>query len=245
MLSHGISMRTTMRKSRQAIFYIQSQSKTYECHSLERTLVGRHIYAKGMGSNLIRLLKRHISSLTKDPTHKVAHALAAALSLKSPTLGQFDQAFTRVAGGSPPTFPFATSKDYYTWASSHYVLPDVRTPLLALNSADDPVVQNVPVEAGVENPWTVIALTPGGGHLGWFEQGESGKLVVQRWVKKPVLEWLRMAAEDLVTIKRGKEVYESNDGFLKEVGRDDIGCKEIEGGGLIKAAKDNEMIQGL
>ncbi|KAG7445503.1 AB-hydrolase YheT [Guyanagaster necrorhizus] len=211
--------------------------------AMESTLWGKYVYSKGMASNLLRLLSRHTVVLSRRPGHYVTTAMHAAFALKSPTLEQFDDAFTSKAGGAPPVFPFPSAKQYYTWASSHYVLPDVRVPLLALNAADDPIVQKVPDD--VDNPSVVLALTPGGGHLGWFEVGKQGSVAVTRWITKPVIEWLRLVAEDLVLERKTKEVYVSGDGFFKEPGRDDIGCKVIDGGGLVEDTTDVDLIQGL
>ena len=211
---------------------------------LESSFLGRMIYSKGMGGNLLRLAKQHSAALSQEPEHRVAKALWKTLELKSPTLEKFDDTFTRVAGGSAPTFPFATANDYYAWASSHKVVVDIKVPFLAINAADDPVVRDVPMDAG-GNGWAVMALTPGGGHLGWFETvGNSGE--VARWVKRPVLEWMRVVGEEIVhDLSNGKPVHEV-DGYLKYEERDDLGCKEIDGGGVLVVQQSSSgMMQGL
>ena len=38
-----------------------------------------------------------------------------------------------------------------------------------------------------------MALTPGGGHLGWFHAGRAG--TTDRWIKGPVLEWMQLVGE--------------------------------------------------
>ncbi|KAF9053936.1 AB-hydrolase YheT [Hymenopellis radicata] len=213
--------------------------------AMENSFLGKYVYSKGMANNLLRLLRRHKDSLGKKPDHFVTEAMYNAFSLKSPTLEQFDNAFTCKAGGGPPIFPFKTSGDYYRWGSSHYLLPDVRVPLLTLNAMDDPVVQKVPT--GVDNPSVVMAVTRGGGHLGWFEPSTEGWFDVKRWVTKPVLEWLRMVGNDLVVEKRvSKEIFVGVDGYIRERGSDDLGCKVVNGEVLIEGAtKDEDLIQGL
>jgi predicted alpha/beta-fold hydrolase len=57
-------------------------------------------------------------------------------------------------------------------------------PLLAINSGDDPIVRELPEDAGA-NDWVALVTTSGGGHLGWFEG--KGLLGVERWVTRPVL----------------------------------------------------------
>jgi uncharacterized protein len=176
---------------------------------------------------LLKLLRRHAKSFATDPEHRVAKAAYLTLALKNPTLKMFDDTFTRVAGGSEPAFPLATADDYYRWASSHYVVKDIRVPFLAINAADDPVVRHVPMDGG-DNGLVVMGLTAAGGHLGWFQAGvEFG----DRWTTQPVLEWFRLVGEDLVheTTSRGPSLYVDEDGYIQEEGRPLLGCKEVEG----------------
>jgi len=197
-----------------------------------------------MGANLLSVLKRHADALVKDPEHRVAKAVPLAMSLKNPTLDKFDDTFTRIAGGSAPTFPFDTAQDYYHWASSHDVVQDIRVPYLAINAADDPVVRHVPMD-GADNGYVVMGLTPAGGHLGWFQAGTE---YVDRWTTGPVLEWFKVVAEDIVhdTKAVALRLYIDDDGYLKEEGRTLLGCKEIEGGGVIKSAGEQlGTLQGL
>jgi hypothetical protein len=156
----------------------------------------------------------------------------------------FDQAFTRIAGGSSPPFPFASAEDYYVWASSHKALADVKVPFLAINAADDPVVQEIP-EYADGNSWVVMVVTSKGGHLGWFEAGERLG-VCERWFSKPALEWLRVVGEEIIREgMRGKPLHEQ-DGFVKEVGTQNLGYKEIEGGGLVVGVEgEGGLFQGL
>jgi len=45
---------------------------------------------------------------------------------------------------------------------------------------------------------------------------------------------------------RGRRLFVGEDGFLREEGVDNLGCKEIEGGGLIDGNNgDNSVLQGL
>ncbi|KAF7970010.1 hypothetical protein HWV62_25376 [Athelia sp. TMB] len=208
------------------------------------TFLGRHVYSKGMGSNLQRLLTRNMGPLTKDPSTLMAQRVTATLALKSPRLDEFDHSFTRWVGGTSPPFPFDSGDDYYIYGSSDGGLADIRVPFLAVNAVDDPIVRSVPLGAG-DHGWGVMAMTAGGGHLGWFETGSSGE--IKRWIRKPVLEWLRAVGEDMVhEASRGPELHEV-DGWIKELGRDDLGCKEIEGeAGLVVGNEGQEgMLSGL
>ncbi|KAH0583899.1 hypothetical protein H2248_009492 [Termitomyces sp. 'cryptogamus'] len=211
---------------------------------LLRTFLGKHVYSKGMGGNLQNLLRRHEKALQSDPEHRVTKAMPSALALRNPTLEKFDDTFTRVAGGSAPTFPFATAHDYYRWGSSHQVVQDIRVPFLAINAADDPVVRHVPMDGG-GNGLVVMELTPSGGHLGWFQAGDG---FVDRWTTKPVLEWLKLTGEDIVhrTKEPTRRLYIDDEGWLREEGTPLLGCKKVEGGGMFNGNGGEEgMLQGL
>ncbi|KAF9005631.1 AB-hydrolase YheT [Cyathus striatus] len=210
---------------------------------LLRSFLGKHIYSKGMGSNLLNLLKRHAKAFVADPNHHVTKAAYVAFSLKNPTLEQFDETFTRVAGGPAPHFPFPNAQEYYRWASSHHVVKDITVPYLAINAADDPVVRHVPMD-GAGNGWAVMVLTDGGGHLGWFEPGYKR---LERWTTKPVIEWLELLGMSVVHAEsKGSKLYVDGDGFLREEGRPRLGCKEIASHAIIDSNESEEgLLQGL
>lgn len=188
------------------------------------------MYAKALGRNLLKLLKRHSQIVLREP--RFAEACVRTLKLKRPTIDEFHNVFTRIVGRPAPYFPFETTQQYYQWGSSHEVVGDVKVPFLAINAYDDPVVRHVPIHGG-GNGLVVMALTSGGGHLGWFQSGPDSRF--ERWTTQPVLEWLKLVGEELIDdpeIKQ-KNLYFDDDGFLREDGRQSIGCKPIEGGGVI------------
>ncbi|TFY63975.1 hypothetical protein EVJ58_g2922 [Rhodofomes roseus] len=215
-----------------------------DCISLEDNWLHRTVYAKAMAQNLQRLLGRHANAIAKFPEHPLAKVLPEVLNDKSMSLTQFDGKVTCKVGGSSPPFPFPSAWDYYAWASSHKVLANIRVPFLALNAEDDPVVQVLPIEAG-GNPYVAFAVTEKGGHLGWFGKVQAtGE--TRRWVSRPVLEWLKAVGEDIVVRDRQIKPLHVVDGFLKEDGRDDIGCKGVEGGGHVVGVEGEEgLFAGL
>lgn len=192
---------------------------------LDSTYIGHHVYSRGMGQNLVNILRKHTPSLTHDPKLAIAEAATLASALSWPTIETFDQVFTRIGGGPSPPWPFASALEYYEYASSHKVLGHIRIPFLSINAADDPVVQEVPVEAKV-NDWVVMVLTPHGGHLGWFESDDSWGQV-RRWVRAPVIEWLRATAEDICRDRQNTKKLREVDGLLTEVGSERLGCKVV------------------
>jgi len=190
------------------------------------------------------MVKRHVAALTSDPEHAIAKVVDQALALKNPTLEQFDDAFTCVAGGAPPIWPFKSAQDYYRYSSSHDVLGGIRVPFLAINAADDPVVRHVPMD-GAGNGYVVMKLTSHGGHLGWFQAGPG---FVDRWTTKPVLEWFKLTGEEIAILKGRTypRLFKDEDGFIREEGRPHLGCKEIPGGGVVSGNHgDSGTLQGL
>jgi len=197
-----------------------------------------------MGSNLQKLINRHYKTFLAYPDHYVTQAATKAMALKNPTIEQFDGAFTAVAGGPPPAFPFSSSHEYYKYMSSDGILADIRVPYLAINAEDDPIVRRTPDDTG-DNPFVVMVLTRGGGHLGWFQAGGAGN--VDRWTNQPVLEWLKLMGDDVVhnPIAKGGRIFKNNDGWLREEGQSRLGCKAIEDIIIEGNTGEPNILQGL
>lgn len=214
-------------------------------HSLVSTFLGKQVWARGMGTNLSKVVKRHQKALAQDPDHPVAKALPAALSLRLPTLPEFDHTFTKNVGDLIDPFPFATVDEYYRWSSSDHVVENIEIPFLAINAKDDPVVKLCPMD-GKGNPNVVMVLTGRGGHLGWFQSGSGGSL--KRWTTKPALEWLKLMGDDILLEKRTlPTVYADENGYLKEEGQEVLGFRETEGGGVLidGNAGNRNFLKGL
>ncbi|KAJ7285054.1 AB-hydrolase YheT [Mycena rebaudengoi] len=197
----------------------------------ERTL-GKRLYLRAMGDNVMQLIRHHRHVLTLDPEHPVAKAVPGVLGLKKPTLTKFDDAFTRCVTNAPP-FPFSSVDAYYSWASSH------QFPCLTINSADDPVVRRVQTYSG-RNGYIVAVLTATGGHLGWYTSGRK------RWTTKPVLEWLQLVGKEVVRDPIETSLHTDESGYLRDSRWPELGCKEVAGGGLIDGNRpERELFQGL
>ncbi|KAF5393087.1 hypothetical protein D9757_001084 [Collybiopsis confluens] len=139
-----------------------------------------------------------------------------ALEKEDPSKSKYEPSATQAslvcadahpAQSSTEHWPLASADAYYEHSSSHHMVLKVRKPLPAINSTDDPVVVHAPTSPEeVGSGWTIVALTDGGGHLGWFEPSSGlirvgtdvSKLHLRRWMTKPALEWLKLAAEVLV-----------------------------------------------
>lgn len=209
---------------------------------LEGQWLNRSIYSAALGSNLTNLVKIHESEFKQFPEHDWVRTIPEILNPHSKRFmrSAMEDIVSKVGGSSPP-FPFATAHEYYVWGSSHHVLKDVRVPLLAINAGDDPIVQDLP--DGVENPHVALIVTANGGHMGWFEKDAQGEL--QRWFKRPVMEWLRATAEDILLQEKPlPELYEE-DGWLVEKGWENLGIKDSGIEAKVLGAENSGMLQGL
>lgn len=125
-------------------------------------------------------------------------------------------------------------------------------PFLALNSADDPVVGYNPTDEVEHSVSCALAITKKGGHLGWFHGSKNpfSRNPPDRWVRIPVLEFIRAAAEDYIPDpklgprSREEGVVESK-GFVLEKGKDLVGFKVIEEGELIHGVEYEPSRSGV
>jgi hypothetical protein len=217
---------------------------------IEGSWFNRAVYSKAMAGNLMIVLKRNVAALSKFTDHPISQAVKDVLSLDAPYRFQFDNLITRIIGGCAPHFPFATQFEYYQWSRSDNVLSSIRVPYLAINARDDPLVLECPQDSG-GNGWVTLAFTARGGHLGWFEAGKKGQ--TKRWITKPVLEWSKglvesLSLDDCGNIKgRQCRPYREVDGFLKEFGREEYGCREIAGvdAHIVDFKSKGRLLQGL
>ncbi|KAG8849874.1 hypothetical protein FRB91_009555 [Serendipita sp. 411] len=215
---------------------------------LEGNWFSRRVYSSAMGGNLLRLYKSHAHSIE---TFEGSHALkihSKVLSLESPKLIDIDHVLVSQTGGASPNWPFPSALEYYRHASSDGVLPGIKVPYLAINAEDDPIVRLIPrpdEESTKASGWVVVAITKGGGHLGWFEDGEK-RGETQKWIRKPALQWLRAVVEEFVREKgQGGRPTEVADGFTREIGRPEVGFKVVDAKDLPQGGKAAGLTQGL
>ncbi|KAJ1305168.1 hypothetical protein OPQ81_000199 [Rhizoctonia solani] len=218
--------------------------------NLEGSFFYRNVYSRAMGGNLLKLLSRHVKTLAKLPPSPLTPHIPRAFSLRNPTLKQVDAHLTIIAGGHSPPFPFPSPDEYYEWARSDTHLGMVRVPLLAINAADDPIVRTLPVEAALGSKCVVLAVTPKGGHLGWFEGGTpwGRSRPPPRWIRKPVKEWIEATCEVLTSGREvGDEWVEDEKGFTVERERRHIGFKvhSLHETVIGTADEDQGGLQGL
>ncbi|CCF56616.1 hypothetical protein KAFR_0B03200 [Kazachstania africana CBS 2517] len=159
---------------------------------------GSKIYSPTMANNLCKLAVRHSYALKDCPLweDKFQQKIKAVRTIK-----QFDDTFTG------PMFGYKDAFEYYGNASSFKRIEGIRTPFLAINAIDDPVVggQELPDAEFRENPYTLMLKTNIGGHIAWLKNKNG-----MRWYADPICKFLR-AFHTEITLKKMKPCLDSKD----------------------------------
>lgn len=146
---------------------------------LESYWLGR-IYSQKMAAGLQKLFERHATLLTQ---HK---GITKSEVMHARSLRAFDDAFTA------RVFGFGSAQEYYVTASSKFQVPKIQSPLLILNSSDDPMASEhvLPYEQVQQNKYTAMIVSSLGGHIGWYCPG--GK----RWFAELIVDAIEAVAQD-------------------------------------------------
>lgn len=162
---------------------------------INNQLVGRYLFSESIASALSRLVKSNRETLlqspffTKEKIYKKYHSTV-----------QFDHEITSQYYG------FTTAYEYYRVASSVNRLLQIQTPLLAINSTDDPVVgvQSIPVLEAEANPYVVLVKTDLGGHLAYVQH--DGK----SWAVNRIVDYFKAFAETVDLSRQVESDYKVN-----------------------------------
>lgn len=147
---------------------------TDSSYRLNESLLGNAIYSPTMCKNLLALLNNHYEgSLKLDDG--VDHYKKNPEEYNLVSLKDFDEQFTS------RLFGLNCADEYYRYASPSTRILKVRTPMILLNAADDPIssIKSIPATEIGLNPYTMLITTTVGGHIGWFDY--KG----QRWNSAP------------------------------------------------------------
>ncbi|TBU46211.1 AB-hydrolase YheT [Dichomitus squalens] len=191
-------------------------------HHLPSTFLGRHIYRYVLGGALRALLRLHQGVFLKASKLPVSRSvLDDVLRRRSITLRQYDELITA------PMYGFANPYDYYSKISSCKVAPDIRIPCLSINSIDDPITgtRSLPISQVSHSPYLVLAVTETGGHLGWFEHTQDGR--IGRWYVKPVEQYLAALLDYGLQDRQKPSVISLGTDFVHQEGRDDVGFRVL------------------
>lgn len=133
-----------------------------------------HIFNSGTQSiekpYLNSLLGQHLASslcrtVAKYDVLKSATDLDMEHVLKSKTIKEFDSRFTT------KHFGFRDVDHYYSEATLHVKLHQIKVPLLCLSAADDPFqpLEAIPIKDAEKSSHVAIVITARGGHIGFLE----------------------------------------------------------------------------
>ncbi|KAL2197323.1 Alpha/Beta hydrolase protein [Corynascus similis CBS 632.67] len=148
--------------------------------ALQRTLLGKQVYSRVMGSNMKKLINTHKDAVLQHTNLNYDRIQQVTF------LHEFDREVQTVTWGYP------TENAYYRDASSSDAVLAIRIPFLAISALDDPIAvyEAIPFQEFTQNPYTVLLTTSLGGHLSWFELGGG------RWHARPICNFLnRMVTE--------------------------------------------------
>lgn len=209
-------------------------------HALEDGWFSSRVYSRALGQNLIRLFFKHYNqnqALWQSPQSPIRDRIPDMLALKKlgskVRLVTVDEVMVTRTGGPQPPWPFKSALDYYTYAGSHQLIHNIRVPTLGINAMDDPVVHGhaLPITEVTDATHVQLAVTGGGGHLGWFDGPFFGPKSRNRWVRKPIAEFLTAATRDLppgppVTVTYGEELESTK--VIDAMAPDTLGIDGVE-----------------
>ncbi|ORX34833.1 Alpha/Beta hydrolase protein [Kockovaella imperatae] len=179
-------------------------------YKLEHHWFISRVYSRAMGLNLINLFFKHYGANPKiwEKSQRLAGKVNIGVEesvlekLKTMRKGGFtlkvvdDYMVSKIGGPlGIGAWPFQDAYAYYEWASPKKVVDKVKRPLLVIGAADDPIIDSraLPRTQVSSSTHVLMAITPRGGHLGWF----TGPKANERWVAEPIMEYLRACVRDL------------------------------------------------
>ncbi|KAK7404278.1 hypothetical protein VNO78_05042 [Psophocarpus tetragonolobus] len=152
------------------------------------------IYDKALSKALRKIFNKHIL-LFED----IGGEFNIPLAAKAKSVREFDDALTRVS------FGFKSVDEYYSNSSSSDSIKHVRTPLLCIQAANDPIApsRGIPREDIEENSNCLLIVTPKGGHLGWVAGDEAPWGAP--WTDPLVMDFIQYLERDTVKAPGSEE----------------------------------------
>ncbi len=146
---------------------------------------------RGMARIYAGYFLRSLLAKVRSKREILANILDLETVLASTTIRDFDEAATSKLHG------FAGAEDYYRKSSSNRFIQAVRVPTLLLHARNDPFLPSsaVPLSAIEANPSLTLALTDGGGHVGFLEGGPPWNPA--SWVEKQSASFLAHHHQDV------------------------------------------------
>lgn len=192
-----LSVADEMNKINGAAIIANPWDLSHSNQYLNNSYMGKNVYSPAMTKNLLKLVKNHHKMLANRPgfDYEKRHGMNMIFD--------FDNAYTA------PMFGFDSAKDYYRSASSIHRIMGIKTPTLIINALDDPIVHKdcIPYIESRKNPYTILSTTSLGGHLGWFQRGNSC------WLPPVLTKYFKALDENVdYSAKIGKDGSKSTGG---------------------------------
>ena len=162
----------------------------YACFSTSAFGLYNKVLAQSMSEILLRheaVMKDRVKSVCGVDIKKTIEIWQSDPN-RHMTMRNLDDTFTH------KLFGYESTDDYWTRSSAFYSIEKIRTPTLFLNAKDDPIIGTDTLEYSVfrKNPYTALATTEHGGHLGYHE-GIFAKSKI--WIFNPILGFLQALKE--------------------------------------------------
>ncbi|KAG8917560.1 hypothetical protein FRC02_003047 [Tulasnella sp. 418] len=133
------------------------------------------------------------------------HSFLDTFKSRNITMTSFSRDFIAPLSGASDVAEFCDT------TSSAPRIRDIRTPTLFINAMDDPMYPGkyLPFDAVCRNPYTAMAVTARGGHLGWISNEKNPDGRPTQWVVGPIVEFFKgileaqPAARPMMSTSRG------------------------------------------
>ncbi|XP_025198095.1 abhydrolase domain-containing protein 2 [Melanaphis sacchari] len=128
----------------------------------------RRLYLYALTEAIKALILKHRSKLLADDI-KEQYSLIEKDIISAATLPELDDAYTRKVNN------FKNLHEFYRWSSCLHYINNVKTPMIFINSRDDPLVPEdllIPIQNFAKSKDNILYMElMHGGHLGFFEGG--------------------------------------------------------------------------
>ncbi|XP_060844311.1 abhydrolase domain-containing protein 2 [Rhopalosiphum padi] len=128
----------------------------------------RRLYLYALTEAIKALILKHRSKLLADDV-KEQYSLIEKDIISAATLPELDDAYTRKVNN------FKNLHEFYRWSSCLHYINNLKTPMIFINSRDDPLVPEdllIPIQNFAKSKDNILYMElMHGGHLGFFEGG--------------------------------------------------------------------------
>lgn len=145
---------------------------------ISRSISGHYFFEPAITFFLMRLVKNNMKALSEN-SEVFNQEVYDELKKKIEHTCQFDDTFTCKLVGLP------SAKSYYYAASPAIQMYKIKTPLLVINSRDDPMIStDFPYMDVQRNPWIYMATADLGGHYSFIKNNGDFWFadVVENWI---------------------------------------------------------------